>query len=59
MKRDASELVPGRMQTLKKSLGAEFSYDLWQAWVDALCTLSRVLTAIAAATPARTTPVAA
>jgi hemoglobin-like flavoprotein len=47
------------LRTLKKSLGAEFSYDLWQAWVDALCTLSRVLAAIAAATPARATPVAA
>jgi hemoglobin-like flavoprotein len=47
------------LRTLKKSLGAEFSYDLWQAWVDALCTLSRVLSEIAAARPSRTAPAAA
>jgi nitric oxide dioxygenase len=47
------------LRTLKSALGAEFSYELWQAWVEALCTLSRVLSVIVVATPARTAPQAA
>jgi hemoglobin-like flavoprotein len=34
------------LRVLKSAFGSEFSYDLWQAWVEALCTLSRVLSLI-------------
>lgn len=32
------------LRTLKAFLGQEFSYDLWQAWIEALHTLARTLT---------------
>jgi hemoglobin-like flavoprotein len=32
------------LRTLRALLGQEFSYDLWQAWIEALHTLSHVLT---------------
>jgi hemoglobin-like flavoprotein len=31
------------LRTLRALLGHEFSYDLWQAWIEALNTLSHVL----------------
>lgn len=39
------------LRTLKKMLGPEFTSDLWEAWVDALCTLSEILSKTARPVP--------
>ena len=47
------------LRALRKILGAEFTADLWEAWVAALCDLSAILAKSARAIPTTEAPRAA